>query len=166
MYKKKFTHFDSSGSAVMVDISAKEITSRTAVAKGRIAVNRETIEAIRSGTAKKGDVLGIARIAGITGAKRTPELIPLCHRLGFDTCTVGFELPDAADSDGLFRIEASCTVKLLGKTGAEMEALIGVSTALLTIYDMCKALDRAMVISDIRLEKKSGGRSGRYKRKE
>jgi cyclic pyranopterin phosphate synthase len=166
MGKKKFTHFDSSGSAIMVDVSAKEITFRTAAAKGRIAVNKETLEAIKDGSAKKGDVLGAARLAGIMGAKKTSELIPLCHPLGLDTCTVDFELPDAADSDGLFRIEASCAVKLSGKTGAEMEALTGVSTALLTIYDMCKALNRAMVISDIRLEEKSGGRSGPYKRKQ
>ncbi|MDR1587378.1 MAG: cyclic pyranopterin monophosphate synthase MoaC [Treponema sp.] len=165
MKKKDFTHFDSSGKAVMVDVSAKEITSRAALAKGRIAVNKETIEAVKGGTAKKGDVLGLAGIAGIMGAKKTAELIPLCHPLVFDTCTVDFELPSAADSDGLFRIEASCSVKLSGKTGAEMEALTGVSTALLAIYDMCKAIDRAMVISDIRLEEKSGGRSGRYKRK-
>jgi cyclic pyranopterin phosphate synthase len=159
--EKDFTHFDTRGNAIMVDVSDKDTTSRAAVAKGLITMNRETLEAIQGGTAKKGDVLGVARIAGIMASKRTSELIPLCHLLNFDKCTVDFEIiNDKA------QIEATCTVKLSGKTGAEMEALTGVSVALLTIYDMCKALDRAMVISNIRLWEKSGGKSGHFVRRE
>jgi cyclic pyranopterin phosphate synthase len=156
-----FNHFDSDGSAVMVDVSAKEPAARTAAAKGSITVNAEVLRAIEEGSAKKGDVLGVARLGGIMAAKKTAELIPLCHSLIFDSCAVDFSV-DKEKS----RIEARCTVKLSGKTGAEMEALTGVSVALLTIYDMCKALDRAMVISDIRLWEKTGGKSGRYRRAE
>jgi cyclic pyranopterin phosphate synthase len=159
MGEKGFTHFDEKGSAIMVDVSAKEISLRTARAKGSIAVNAETLAAIRGGTAKKGDVLGAARLAGIMGAKKTAGLIPLCHPLIFDTCTVDFEI---IEDQGGSRIEAACGVKVSGKTGAEMEALTGVSLALLTIYDMCKAIDRAMVISDIRLVEKTGGQSGHF----
>jgi cyclic pyranopterin phosphate synthase len=167
MAEKDFTHFDSGGSAVMVDVSAKEIVSRTAVAKGYIEINQETFKAVTGGTAKKGDVLGVARIAGIMAAKRTAELIPLCHPLSFDKCTIDFEFSCSADvSVGVRRIEAVCSVKLSGRTGAEMEALTGVSVALLTVYDMCKALDRAMVISGIRLWEKSGGKSGHFKRQD
>ncbi|MDR2785684.1 MAG: cyclic pyranopterin monophosphate synthase MoaC [Treponema sp.] len=155
--EREFTHFDEKGNAIMVDVSAKEVTERLAVARGSIAVSGETLSAIRGGKVKKGDVLGVARIAGIMAAKRTASLIPLCHPLVFDSCAVDFTL-------GVDKIEAVCTVKLSGKTGAEMEALTGVSAALLTIYDMCKALDRAMVIGDIRLWEKSGGRSGRFRR--
>jgi cyclic pyranopterin phosphate synthase len=138
----------------MVDVSAKEITARAAVAKGIITVNAQTMTAILEGTSKKGDVLGVARIAGIMAAKRTADLIPLCHPLIFDTCKIDFNI----DEDKL-QIEAVCTVKLSGKTGAEMEALTGVSVALLTVYDMCKALDQGMVIGGIRLWEKSGGKS-------
>jgi cyclic pyranopterin phosphate synthase len=159
MEKKDFTHFDSQGSAIMVDVSSKDITQRMAKAKGRISMSAETLAAVQEGTAKKGDVLGAARIAGIMAAKRTAELIPLCHPLSFDTCSIDFTIQEES-----LQIEAICTVKLLGRTGAEMEALTGVSVALLTIYDMCKALDRAMIIGDIRLEEKSGGKSGQYKR--
>ena len=144
----------------MVDISSKKITSRMAVAKGLIKVNKETFNAVKDGTAKKGDVLAVARIAGIMGAKKTKELIPLCHSLSFDTCVIDFTMLEKT-----LQIEAVCSVKLSGKTGAEMEALTGVSVALLTIYDMCKAIDRGMIISDIRLEEKSGGASGHYLRK-
>jgi cyclic pyranopterin phosphate synthase len=148
----------------MVDVSAKEITRRTALAGGFIEMNEETFLAVREGTAKKGDVLGTARIAGIMAAKRTSEFIPLCHSLSLDTCTVDFEfLPGGAGGKGPYRIGALCTVKLSGRTGAEMEALTGVSVALLTIYDMCKALDRAMIISGITLREKSGGKSGHFK---
>jgi cyclic pyranopterin phosphate synthase len=154
-----FTHFDSRGNAVMVDVSAKDVTARTAAASGNITMSGETLRAIQGGTAKKGDVLGTARLAGILAAKKTAELIPLCHPLFFDTCAVDFSIDEPAR-----RVEARCSVKLSGKTGAEMEALTGVSVALLTIYDMCKALDRSMVISDIRLEEKSGGKSGHFKR--
>jgi cyclic pyranopterin phosphate synthase len=158
---KQFSHFDSEGNAVMVDISSKKISNRTAVAKGRITVNEKTLQAIQNRTAKKGDVLGVARIAGITGAKKTPELIPLCHSLSFDACAVDFSVLEETR-----QIEAVCTVKLAGKTGAEMEALCGVSAALLTIYDMCKVMDRGMIISDICLAEKSGGASGHYKRRQ
>jgi cyclic pyranopterin phosphate synthase len=149
------SHFDKSGNAIMVDVSAKEITARAAVAKGIIAVNAQTMAAILEGTSKKGDVLGVARIAGISAAKRTADLIPLCHPLIFDTCKIDFNI-----NEEKLQIEAVCTVKLSGKTGAEMEALTGVSVALLTVYDMCKAIDKGMVIGEIRLWEKSGGKSG------
>ncbi|MCL1813879.1 MAG: cyclic pyranopterin monophosphate synthase MoaC [Treponema sp.] len=161
MLAEDFTHFDSRGNAIMVDVSEKETTSRTAIAKGIISMNDQAIKAVLGGTAKKGDVLGVARIAGIMAAKRCAELIPLCHPLNFDKCTVDFSINEKKKE-----IEASCTVKLSGKTGAEMEALTGTSIALLTIYDMCKALDRAMVIGDIKLMEKSGGKSGCFVRDE
>jgi cyclic pyranopterin phosphate synthase len=144
----------------MADVSAKEITARAAVAKGIITVNGQTMTAILEGTSKKGDVLGVARIAGISAAKRAADLIPLCHPLIFDTCKIDFSINEKE-----LQIEAVCTVKLTGKTGAEMEALTGVSVALLTVYDMCKAVDRGMVIGGICLWEKSGGKSGHYKRK-
>jgi len=153
-----FTHFDSKGDAIMVDVSQKEITSRTAIAKGSISMKNETIKAVLSGTSKKGDVLGVARIGAIMASKRCAELIPLCHPLNFDKCTVDFDINENKNE-----IEAVCEVKLSGKTGAEMEALTGVSFALLTIYDMCKSLDRAMVIGNIRLCEKTGGKSGTWK---
>jgi len=134
----------------MVDVSAKEITARTAVAKGVIAVNAQAMTAILEGRSKKGDVLGVARIAGIMAAKHTADLIPLCHPLIFDTCKIDFKIDEKKT-----QIEAVCTVKLSGKTGAEMEALTGVSVALLTVYDMCKAVDKGMVIGEIRLISKS-----------
>jgi cyclic pyranopterin phosphate synthase len=155
------THFDHRGNAAMVDVSAKDITERTARAGGTITLGEETLRAVREGRARKGDVLGVARLAGIMAAKRTAELIPLCHPLLFDTCTIDFELQDAPP-----RIEAECRVKLSGKTGAEMEALTGLSVALLTIYDMCKAMDRGMVMRNIRLLEKSGGKSGHFLREE
>jgi cyclic pyranopterin phosphate synthase len=154
---KDLTHFDHRGNAAMVDISAKDITERTALAGGTITMNRETLRAVLEGRTRKGDALGAARLAGIMAAKRTAELIPLCHPLGFDTCTVDFEIQEECS-----RIEARCQVKLSAKTGAEMEALTGVSVALLTLYDMCKAMDRKMVIGNIRLLEKSGGKSGHF----
>ena len=157
--EKDFTHFDSRGNAVMVDVSAKEITTRIAEARGNISMNDTAMNAILGGTAKKGDVLAVSRIAGIMAAKRCAELIPLCHPLNFDECTIDFSIEEKKRE-----IEASCRVKLSGKTGAEMEALTGVSVALLTIYDMCKAMDRAMVIGNIRLWEKSGGKSGHFLR--
>jgi len=157
MSDKGFTHFDVNGNAVMVDVSAKETSIRRAVAKGTISMNAESLAAVQAGTAKKGDALGVARIAGIGAAKRTAELIPLCHPLLFDTCKIDFSIDEKK-----LQIEASCTVKLSGKTGAEMEALTGVSVALLTVYDMCKALDKNMVIGNIRLYEKSGGKSGYF----
>lgn len=156
-----FTHFDSRGSAIMVDVSSKEISLRIAEAKGSISMSSGAMKAVLGGTAKKGDVLGVARIGGIMAAKRCSGLIPLCHPLNFDECTIDFSIDEKKNE-----IEASCRVKLSGKTGAEMEALTGVSIALLTIYDMCKAIDRAMVINNIRLWEKSGGMSGHFLRKE
>jgi cyclic pyranopterin phosphate synthase len=152
-----FSHFDSQGNAIMVDVSDKKITSRTAIAKGSISMNGAAIKAVRGGTAKKGDVLGVARIAGIMAAKRCAGLIPLCHPLNLNKCTIDFSFNenDLSIEENKNEIEVSCEVKLSGKTGAEMEALTGVSIALLTIYDMCKALDKAMVIGNIRLVSKS-----------
>ena len=152
-----FTHFDEQGNAIMVDVTDKAVTERTAVASGRIRVNEEVFQAIVQGTARKGDVLGTARIAGIMAAKRTSELIPLCHPLMLTKVAIDFEAEEQS-----YTIRCLCTVKLSGKTGVEMEALTGVSTALLTIYDMCKAMDRSMEISEIHLEEKMGGKSGHY----
>lgn len=148
-------HFDEGGRAVMVDVTDKAATHRTAVARGEIHVNAPVMEAIRTGTAKKGDVLGVARVAGIMAVKRTSDLIPMCHPLAVSGCSVDF---DVRPEEGL--VEARCTVKVTGNTGVEMEALTGVTAALLTIYDMCKALDRAMTISDVYLVRKEGGKSG------
>lgn len=153
------THFDENGQAWMVDVGAKEETSRTAVAHGFIQVSQAVFDAVANGTAKKGDVLGVARVAGIMGAKKTSELIPLCHVLMLTKCSMEFVLHEKQ-----LRIEAICTVKTHGKTGVEMEALTGVSTALLTIYDMCKAIDKGMMITDICLLRKEGGKSGNYER--
>jgi cyclic pyranopterin phosphate synthase len=158
---KDFTHFDSRGNAIMVDVSGKETSVRSAVAGGKISMSEEAMKAVKGGTVKKGDVLSVARVAGIMAAKRCAELIPLCHPLCFDECTVDFFFFFCKNE-----IEASCKVKVSGKTGAEMEALTGVSVVLLTIYDMCKAIDRAMVIGNIRLHEKSGGKSGRFTRDE
>ncbi|AEV29087.1 molybdenum cofactor biosynthesis protein MoaC [Sphaerochaeta pleomorpha str. Grapes] len=151
------THLDSEGKALMVDVSSKHDTMRTAIASGRILMNRKAFEAIGGGTVLKGDVLAAARIAGIMATKQTPNLIPLCHSLLLTSAKVDFRFLD--DEVGL---EATCTVETEGKTGVEMEALTGVSVALLTIYDFCKALDRGMQISDIRLLFKQGGKSGTY----
>ena len=156
----KLNHFDEKGNAVMVDVSGKAKTERTAAARGRILVSREVYEAVEAGTVKKGDVLGTARIAGIMATKRTPELIPMCHPLMLTNAAVDFELFPEIPA-----IDAVCTVNLTGQTGVEMEALTGVTTALLTIYDMCKALDKGMQITDVRLLMKSGGKSGTYVRK-
>ena len=148
-------HFDENGKAVMVDVTEKKDTVREAVAEGRIFVNKEVFRAIKDGTAAKGDVLGVAATAGIMGAKRTSELIPMCHILPITNCRVNFEMEpkDCA-------VHCTCTVKVTGKTGVEMEALTGVSVALLTIYDMCKALDKTMELGEIRLVRKTGGKSG------
>jgi cyclic pyranopterin phosphate synthase len=159
--EKDFTHFDSRGNAVMVDVSAKEVSVRTAVASGSISMNDDAMKAVLGGTVKKGDVFAVARIAGIMAAKRCAELIPLCHSLSFDECTIDFSVDEKKNE-----IEALCRVKLSGKTGAEMEALTGASIALLTVYDMCKALDRTMVIGSIKLLEKLGGRSGHFVREE
>ena len=152
-----FTHFDPGGQAWMVDVSDKDDTRREATAEGVIRMSRECFDKAAAGTLDKGDVLGAARIAGIMGAKKTSELIPLCHILNLTKVSVTFELnPDACE------IRAVCTAKTVGKTGVEMEALTGVSCALLTIYDMCKAVDKTMEIGQIRLVRKSGGKSGEF----
>ena len=154
----EFTHFDGQGNARMVDVSGKNVTARTAVAEGVIQVSGEVFRAITEKTVKKGDVLTVAQVAGIMGCKRTAELIPMCHLLNLSNATLTFELlPESLE------IKAICTVKTEGKTGVEMEALTGVSTALLTVYDMCKAIDKRMVIRDIHLVEKSGGKSGDFK---
>ena len=153
----KLTHFDADGNAAMVDVTDKAETERTAVATGGIRMNEAAFAAIQHGTVAKGDVLGVARVAGIMAAKRTAELIPLCHPLMLTSVKVDFEFRPET-----LTVDAVCTAKLSGKTGVEMEAMTGVSVALLTIYDMCKALDKGMVISDIRLLEKSGGKSGSY----
>ena len=156
---EKLNHFDEHGNAVMVDVSEKNITARTAVASGQIHVSREVFDAIVHGTAAKGDVLGVARVAGIMAAKQTSSLIPMCHPLMISKCQVDFEL----DEENL-AVKAICMVKVSGKTGVEMEALTGVSVTLLTIYDMCKALDKRMEIGEIHLDSKSGGKSGDFVR--
>ena len=153
----EFSHFDEDGNAVMVDVSGKEITQRRALAEGKIRVSREVFEAIAGRKVKKGDVLTVAQVAGIMGTKRTAELIPMCHLLNLTNSEVRFEMnPEELE------IKAFCQVKTEGKTGVEMEALTGVSTALLTIYEMCKAIDKRMVIEEIHLCEKSGGKSGTF----
>ncbi len=155
------THFDGAGQAHMVDVGAKAETARVAKASGHIRMAPATFRLIAGGTAKKGDVLGIARVAAIQGAKRTSELIPLCHPLALTRVAVEFEL-DAADS----RVTLLVTAETVGRTGVEMEALTAVAAGRLTIYDMCKATDRGMIIEDIRLLEKAGGKSGHWTRNE
>lgn len=152
-----FTHFDEHGNAYMVDVSDKDITKRTAVAQGTIYVSREVIDAVLGKKLKKGDVYTVAQVAGIMGTKRTADLIPMCHPLNLTNAEVTFE----TDVENC-AITAYCTAVTDGRTGVEMEALTGVSVALLTIYDMCKAIDKRMLISDIHLISKSGGRSGDF----
>ena len=153
----EFTHFDAEGKAVMVDVTGKAETARVATAKGSIVMAPETLAMIREGAVKKGDVLSVARLAGIMGAKRTPDLIPLCHPLALTSVKVDLAL--APDRDA---VDVTATCALTGRTGVEMEALTAVAIAALTVYDMCKAVDRAMRITDIRLVHKSGGKSGTY----
>ncbi len=151
------SHFDENGTALMVDVTEKNDTVREATATGKIIVNQEVYEAICDRKVEKGDVLAVATTAGIMGAKRTFEWIPMCHILPISNCKVTFEmLPQE------YAVQCFCTVKVTGKTGVEMEALTGVSTALLTVYDMCKALDKSMEIKEIYLCKKTGGKSGSY----
>ena len=158
--KKSFTHFKKSGDAQMVDIYGKDITERMAVASGKIYMSNTSIEMVRDGTHKKGDVLGIARIAGITASKKTPDLIPLCHNIELSSVNIDFEVNTPKKY-----IECFATVSCCGRTGVEMEALTSVQISLLTIYDMCKSVDRGMIISDIKLELKKGGASGEWERK-
>ena len=154
---KNFTHFNEHGDASMVDVTDKKISERTAIAKGRIKVNEVIIEQIKQNNNKKGDVLGVARIAGIMAAKKTAELIPLCHPLFIVSCYLDFKLNEDEKS-----IEAICTVKVNHQTGVEMEALIGVNVALLTIFDMCKSVDKNMEITRVYLAYKSGGKGGLF----
>lgn len=156
---KKWTHFDDKGQAHMVDVSGKADSDRMARAQGDIFVNEEVFQGISQGTMKKGDVLGVARVAGIMGAKKTSDLIPMCHPIPLTKLSLEFEL----DED-LGRVRAVAVAKTTGPTGVEMEALTAVQIALLTIYDMCKAVDRGMRMSDIQLMEKSGGTSGHYLR--
>lgn len=159
MVTNKLTHFDENGQAIMVNVSEKLPTQRIATAQGKIRLNAEAYNAVEAGTIKKGDVLGIARVAGIMGLKKTSELIPLCHTLLIEKASIDFEL---LPQDRTIVVE--CIVQTTGKTGVEMEALTGVNITLLTIYDMCKALDKSMVISDVCLVEKIGGKSGHYVR--
>jgi cyclic pyranopterin phosphate synthase len=152
-----FTHFDKEGKARMVDVSDKAETERSATAKGSVIMQPATLALIKDGGVKKGDVLSVARLAGIMGAKRTPDLIPLCHPLALTSVQVDLTLDEARNA-----VDISATCKLTGKTGVEIEALTAVSVAALTVYDMCKAVDKAMQIVDIRLTHKSGGKSGTY----
>ena len=156
-----FTHVDAAGNARMVDVGEKAVTPRTAVAVGRVTMSPECFAAVAEGRAKKGDVLGVAQVAGIMATKRTSELIPLCHPLPLTKVSVDFRLLPQRQA-----VEALCTVKTAGVTGVEMEALTGVSTALLTIYDMCKAVDKGMELGEIHLVEKTGGKSGHYIRAE
>ena len=175
----ELTHFDKKGNAIMVDVSEKAVTTRTAIAIGKIYVCQEIFERIQRHEIAKGDVLGVARLAGIMATKRTSELIPLCHPLPLTKCEVNFSLHESTSTKSFeyvsiynksamntqanaYYIEATCLVKTDGKTGVEMEALTGVQIALLTIYDMCKAIDKGMVISDVHLVSKSGGKSGDF----
>ena len=175
----ELTHFDKKGNAIMVDVSEKAVTTRTAIAIGKIYVCQEIFERIQRHEIAKGDVLGVARLAGIMATKRTSELIPLCHPLPLTKCEVNFSLHESTSTKSFeyvsidnksamntqanaYYIEATCLVKTDGKTGVEMEALTSVQIALLTIYDMCKAIDKGMVISDVHLVSKSGGKSGDF----
>lgn len=156
-----FTHFDENNNAIMVDVSKKESTKRKAISSGKIRMSEDCYKAVRIGSVHKGDVLGVARIAGITAVKQTALIIPLCHTILLEQVSVDFEFNDEEKS-----ISAYCTVKTTGITGVEMESLMGVSIALLTIYDMCKALDKSMEIGEISLAEKTGGKSGIYKKQE
>jgi len=154
----EFTHFDAEGKALMVDVSDKDITERTATAVGSVIMEPGTVAKILEGGFKKGDVLSVARLAGIMGAKRTPDLIPLCHPLALTSVKVDLSVDEARNA-----VDITATCKLKGRTGVEMEALTAVSVAALTVYDMCKAVDRGMRIADIRLMHKAGGKSGEYR---
>ncbi len=154
----KLTHFDDAGNARMVDVSAKDETERTATAGATVTMQPATLTLIMEGKAKKGDVLGTARLAGIMAAKKTPDLIPLCHPLALSSVEVTLECDKSRNA-----VDITATCKLKGRTGVEMEALTAASVAALTVYDMCKAVDRGMVISDVKLLYKAGGKSGEYK---
>lgn len=151
------THFNEDGKAIMVDVTDKNETKRVAITSGKISMNLETYNRVKEGSIEKGDVIGVARVAGIMASKKTSELIPMCHPLFITGVDLEFSFLDKETT-----IEARATVKTFGKTGVEMEALTAVSTALLTIYDMCKAMDKTMLITDIKLCKKTGGKSGEF----
>ncbi|MBS6500252.1 MAG: cyclic pyranopterin monophosphate synthase MoaC [Clostridium sp.] len=153
----KFTHFDNSGNARMVDVSEKNKSERVAIAVSKIKVSKETLELIKEGKIGKGDVLGVARVAGIMASKQTSNLIPMCHPLMISSCNIDFEINDEENS-----IEIKATVKIVDKTGVEMEALTAATISALTIYDMCKAIDKRMVIECTHLLKKTGGKSGEF----
>jgi len=156
----ELTHINEEGRAKMVDVSEKVDTVREAVAIGSVSMKKETLERIKEGTISKGDVLAVAQVGGIMGAKNTPQIIPMCHPIMISGCDISFRI----DFENT-KIEITATTKTVGKTGIEMEALTAVSTAALTIYDMCKAIDKEMVINNIMLIKKSGGKSGAFERK-
>jgi len=160
----EFTHFNAAGRARMVDVSEKAETFRTATAQARVLMQPDTLEKIRRGKIAKGDVLAVAQTAGIMGAKRTPDLVPMCHPLLITGVDIDFKEEPQQDSHGLCSITVLGTVKTTGQTGVEMEAMTAVAVAALTIYDMCKAVDRGMVFTDVCLLEKAGGKSGRYVR--
>ena len=162
----EFTHFNAAGRARMVDVSEKAETSRTATAQARVLMQSETLEKIRRGKIAKGDVLAVAQTAGIMGAKRTPDLVPMCHPVLITGVDIDFKEESQPDSKGLCSITVIGTVKTTGQTGVEMEAMTAVAVAALTIYDMCKAVDRGMVFTDVCLLEKAGGKSGHYSRDE
>lgn len=161
MEQRDFTHFNGEGRARMVDVGDKGVTHRTAVAAGRVLLNRAAFELVRSGGMKKGDVLTVAQVAGIMGAKRTPDIIPMCHPISLNGVDLSLSLDESRLS-----VEITAAVRVDGRTGAEMEALTAVSVAALTVYDMCKAVQRDIEISDIRLLQKTGGVHGEYERKD
>ena len=156
-----FTHFNESGRAKMVDVGEKNITERTAIAAGRVLVSKSTFDLIKSGGMKKGDVLTVAQIAGVMGAKKTPDIIPMCHPIIIDGIDLDLKL-----NEEYLSVEITATVSCTGRTGVEMEAITAVSVAALTVYDMCKAVQRDIEITDIRLLRKTGGKSGDFKREE
>ncbi len=159
-----FTHFNESGRARMVDVSAKASTERLAVAQGRVLMLPETLRRIQEGKIAKGDVLAVAQVAGVMGAKRTPDLIPMCHPLLITSVNIDFQEHVESDEQGLCAVTIRATVKTNGQTGVEMEAMTAVATAALTIYDMCKAVDKGMTVGEMCLVSKSGGKSGTYER--
>ena len=162
----EFTHFDKSGRARMVDVGGKAQTERVATAQAKISLQPETLEKIQRGKIAKGDVLAVAQVAGVMGAKRTPDLIPMCHPLFLSSVDISFKDEPQPDRSGRCSITVTATAKTTGQTGVEMEAMTAVTVAALTIYDMCKAVDRSMSFSDVWLVSKSGGKSGTYARSE
>lgn len=160
----EFTHFNESGRARMVDVSAKDSTERVAIAQARVSLQPETLEKIQRGKIAKGDVLSVAQVAGVMGAKKTPDLIPMCHPLLITSVDISFKEESQPNQDGLCAIHIFATVKTTGQTGVEMEAMTAASVAALTIYDMCKAIDRGMSFTNVCLLSKSGGKSGTYTR--